>query len=112
MPRALAQGWAVRASEIATAASEGDDCRALALASSLRTDIVQRQQKLPVRLRTPLLTGVTALADRITCSPTVATTPSKTPPHEPHPPKPPHHPPGHEDHGDHRGRGHGKGHDR
>src|SRR5439155_10676717 len=76
MPRALAQAWAGQASAIATAASAGNSCRALQLATSLRQDVVTSEQEVPLRLRSPLRTGVNALADRvnaladrITCTP-------------------------------------------
>jgi hypothetical protein len=104
VPRSLAQDWEGRATAIATAASNGNGCRALRLANSLRTDVIAKQYRLPLRLRAPLLTGVSSLAGRITCTP-VATTPEKPkPPQEPKPkPKPPKHPkpPGH-DKGDDR----------
>ena len=104
IPRALAQGWESQAAEIATVASTGDSCRALQLARSLRSDMVTSQPQIPLRLRAPLLTGVTSLADRITCA--RATVPRK-------PPKPPEkrhgHAPGHR-HGDGNGKGGGKDH--
>jgi hypothetical protein len=81
VPLALAQQWEGQASAIASAASAGNGCRALQLATSLRDDVVSSQQQVPSRLRSPLLTGVNALADRITCTP--------TPPHGPKEPKPP-----------------------
>ena len=114
LPRALARQWADQASAIALAASEGDDCRALTLATSLRADVAAKQHELPARLRTPLLSGVTALAGRITCTPTATgpTTPHKPPPHKPHRHKPPHPPHGHHGHGEHHGHGGGKGHDK
>jgi hypothetical protein len=95
IPQALARDWEGRASEIAAVASAGDSCRALQLASSLRNDVVSSQDRLPVRLRAPLLTGVNSLADRITCTP--------TPPAPKEPPKPPQ-----PRHG-HHGHGHGDG---
>ncbi|MGZ4370929.1 MAG: hypothetical protein ACXVRQ_01855 [Gaiellaceae bacterium] len=101
VPRALAQAWEGQASAIASAASAGNSCRALHLAASLRDDVVSSQQRVPSRLRSALLTGVNALADRITCTP-VPTQPHK-PPKGPTPkqPKPPdHHGPG-GDKGDH-----------
>ena len=116
MPRALAQTWAQRASAIAAAASAGDDCRALQLTGSLRKDVLAKEHRLPLRLRSPLLTGIESLAASLTCTETVTveTTPTKSPapkpgpgPHKPKPPhKPPpphkpahpHHPPGHDDH--------------
>jgi hypothetical protein len=99
VPRALARQWEGRASAIAAAAAAGNSCRAQQLAASLRDDVVGSEGKLPVRLRSPLLTGVNALADHITCTP-VATTPTTTGKPKPPPkerPKPPerHRPPGH-----------------
>lgn len=93
VPRALAQRWEREASAIATAAAAGDDCTALQLAGSLRDRVVAAEQEVPLRLRSPLLTGVNALADRITCTPP----PPRKPPGKPHkPPKPPP-----DDHGHH-----------
>ncbi len=89
----MAQAWEGQASAIASAASAGNSCRALQLASSLRADVVSSQQRVPSRLRSALLTGVNALADRITCTP-APTQPTK-PPKGPKPPKPhDHHGPG------------------
>jgi hypothetical protein len=110
VPARLAQDWEGQASAIATAAAAGKSCQALQLAASLRDDVVQSKYELPVRVRRPLLTGVNALAGRITCTPP-ATTPKppvkpKPPAPKPKPPKPPG-PPGHrEEHhkGHHRGR--------
>ncbi len=96
VPRALAHNWERQASAIASAAALGNNCNALQLANALRRDVVATEHSVPRRLRTPLLTGVNALADRITCVPTV-----QTPPKEP--PKPPrehHGPHGHHGHGD------------
>jgi hypothetical protein len=90
----LAQAWEGQASAIADAASAGDTCHALQLADSLRADVEASKSRLPARLRPPLLEGVSALADRITCTP--------APPKEP--PKPPHKP---RDHGHHDHHGHG-----
>src|SRR3954453_18131817 len=88
VPRALAQAWEGQADAIATAAAAGNDCRARRLAASLRADVRNSAHKLPLRLRSPLLTGVTSLADRISCTPvTEPTTPAK----KPEPPKPPGH---------------------
>lgn len=93
VPRPLAHEWEAQASAIAAAASAGNGCRALQLAYSLRADVVASKEKLPPRLRPPLLVGVNALADRITCTPaTIA------------PRKPPKPPPA--KHGDHGRRGH------
>ena len=95
----MAQAWEGQASAIASAASAGKSCRALQLASSLRADVVSSQQRVPSRLRSALLSGVNALADRITCTPapTQPTKPPKGP--KPKPPKP----------HDHHGHGDGKG---
>jgi len=104
VPRALAHDWEGRAKEIATAASAGSGCRALQLANSLRDDVVASQHELPPRLRSPLLTGVNALADRITCTHTVTVAP--TPKKKEPPPKPPHKKhPGHGHGGDKGGGG-------
>jgi hypothetical protein len=102
MPRALAQEWAGQASAIASAAAAGDDCRAMQLAASLRDEVSASRYKLPPRLRTPLLTGVNALADRIsTCTRvvTVETLP-QGPPKGPKPKPPPGPPKHHHGHGD------------
>ena len=89
VPPALARDWERQASAIAAAASAGDNCRALQhLAATLRGDVVAAQHKLPLRLRSPLVTGVSALADRITCAPVpTPKEPPKGPKHEPPPPK-------------------------
>src|SRR5262245_13387882 len=68
VPRVLAQQWEGQASAIAAAASAGYSCRAMQLADSLRAEVVASKDKLPARLRPPLLTGVKALADRIACT--------------------------------------------
>jgi hypothetical protein len=94
VPRTLAQAWEGQASAIADAASAGDTCRALQLANSLRADVVASKGRLPARLQRPLLTGVNALAHRITCTPP----PPKEPPQHPHKPH---------DHGHHGHHGHG-----
>jgi hypothetical protein len=94
VPRALASEWADRASAIAVAARAGNSCRALQLASSLRDDVIASQAKVPSRLRSPLVTGVNALADRFTCAPK-PTFPAVGAQH-PNPPKPPKH---HDNHG-------------
>ena len=99
LPRALAQEWAAQASSIASAAAHGQGCRAQHLASTLRDEIIAQEGRVPARLQRPLVTGVNALADRITCTPqpvTVQAKPSKPPP-KPHGPGPGHH----HDHGDH-----------
>jgi len=73
------------------------------LAASLRADVAASRQKLPVPLRSPLLTGVNDLAARISTCTRVVTVPV-----QPKPPKnqkpPPHEPPGHKGHDKH---GHG-----
>ena len=101
VPRALARGWEGQASAIAAAASAGDECHALQLATSLRAEVERSQRKVPLRLRAPLLTGVRALAARITCEPPATTT---VPEQAPKPPGDRHG--GHEHHDHH---GHGKG---
>jgi hypothetical protein len=103
MPRILAREWEGQASAIATAAAAGDDCRAMRLAASLRNEVSASRHEVPPRLRAPLLTGVNALADRISTCTRVVTV--QTPPEVPlkgPKPKPPHGPPKH-------GRGHGDG---
>jgi hypothetical protein len=104
LPRALAREWAARASEIADAAANGDSCRASQLAGSLRDDIIGSERKVPARLRSALVTGVNALADRISCtiSPQTVTV-APAPPG----PKPGgrHGPHGHHDHGHGDGKG-------
>jgi hypothetical protein len=106
VPRALAQDWEGQASAIANAAAAGNDCRAMHLAASLRAEVAAARHKLPLRLRSPLLTGVNALAARIsTCTRvvTVPAQPPKGPEPKPKPPKP-HAPPGHDKHGGGNGR--------
>jgi hypothetical protein len=100
VPRVLAREWASRASAVADAAKVGNSCRALQLASSLRDDVIAAKGKVPARLRRPLLSGVTALADRFTCTPTVKAPPPKHP-------KPPHDHK-HHDHGNENGNGNGQ----
>lgn len=102
VPPALAQDWEGQASDIAAAASAGNSCRALRLANALRADVVASKDKLPSRLRPPLLTSVRALADRIECTPV-----AQTPPKQPKPPKEPHE---HDRHGHHGHGGGGKDH--
>lgn len=95
VPRALASEWEARASAVAQAAAAGDDCHASQLAASLRDDVIAKESQVPQRLRSPLLAGVNALADRIVCQAppkTVTALPAK-------PPKHPH------EHGHHHGRG-------
>ena len=103
IPRALAQDWEQRASAIASAAAAGHSCNALRLADALRSDVVATQHKVPLRLRAPLLNGVKALANRITCVPTVQTQPKK-PPKAPRPPHEHHGKDGRHGHGDSGGR--------
>ncbi|HEU5476518.1 MAG TPA: hypothetical protein VFU64_01665 [Gaiellaceae bacterium] len=104
VPRALAHAWEAQASAIAAAAATGDGCRAHALATALRTDVIHAGSRVPSRLRMPLLDGVNSLADRIVCTPPPQTV---TRPASPKKPKPP----AHDDHGhhDHHGHGHDKG---
>ena len=101
VPHALAQEWERQASAVATASAAGDDCRAMRLAASLRDEVSASRHRLPVRLRSPLLTGVNALADRISTCTRVVTVPTqpKPPPKGPKP-QPPPRPPGHDKHGD------------
>lgn len=99
VPRALAQDWEGQARAIAAA---GDGCHALQLANSLRTEVLAKEHKLPLRIRSPLLVGVNNLRNRITCTPVVQTKPPKGPK-----PPPPHEP----DHKDH-GKGHDGGHEK
>ncbi|HZT94419.1 MAG TPA: hypothetical protein VE985_08085 [Gaiellaceae bacterium] len=114
VPRALARTWEARALAVADAARAGNNCAALRLATSLREDIAARASQLPRRLQSPLLTGASALADRITCTPpprtvTVAPPHPKQPKPGPKPPKPgpkAPKPPKHGPPGDH-GHGHG-----
>lgn len=98
MPRALARAWANQASAIAAASAAGNGCHALQLASSLRSEVIAAQARVPSRLRSPLLSGVNSLADRITCTDTV-TVQAPPPPKKPPPPK----------HGDHHHGRHGHG---
>jgi hypothetical protein len=100
LPRALAQGWAARATAVANAAAAGDSCRASQLASSLRDEIIADEARVPARLQKPLVEGANALADRITC-----VTPPQTVTVAPAPAKPPK--PKHEDHHHHK-HGHGE----
>jgi hypothetical protein len=101
LPPTLAKDWEGQAAAIATAASSGDDCGAKRRADSLRTQVVAAEHELPRRLRSPLVTAVTELANRLTCPPTTVQTVPKKP--EP-PPKHDHH--DHHDHGHHK---HGDG---
>ena len=86
----LAQEWATQASAIADAAGAGNSCGALHLAASLRDEIIAEEGKVPARLRSPLVAGANALADRLTCTPQAVSPTPKGPPHH-KPPKPPKH---------------------
>jgi hypothetical protein len=107
VPSALARDWQGQANEIASAASAGEDCRALRLAKSLRNQVLASERELPARLRSPLVTGVNALADRLTCT---VTTTVETVPQEPKPPDK--HKEDHKDHHGHHGHGDGGGDDK
>jgi len=89
LPRRLARTWATQADLVASAAAAGQGCRAKALAGTLRDEVIHAGDKVPLRLRSPLLDGVNSLADRIVCTPppqTVTTLqkPPHTPPHKQH----------------------------
>ena len=90
LPSSLAEVWATQASAVADAYAAGDSCRAYHLATSLRDDVINKESKVPTRLQSPLVAGVTALANRITCTPPPP--PKKHPPHDHHK----HHHPGHD----------------
>jgi hypothetical protein len=100
VPRALAQDWEGQARAIAAA---GNGCQALQLANSLRTEVLAKEHKLPLRLRSPLVVGVNNLKDRITCTPVVQTPLTTPKPPKGPKPKPPHKP---------DDKGHHKGHDK
>jgi hypothetical protein len=103
VPRALASEWESRAVAVADAAAAGDDCRALQLAGSLRDQVIAKESQVPSRLRSPLLAGVNALADRIVCEPPPRTVTAPAP-NKPPKPKP------HDDHhGKHHRHGDGQG---
>ena len=92
--------FAVVAAGCGGAARPQNDCRAMRLAASLRAEVTAFRHKLPLGLRSPLLTGVNALADRISTCTRVVTMQTPTKPKPPGPPKgpkpkPPHGPPGH-----------------
>jgi hypothetical protein len=106
VPPALAQNWEGQASNIAVAASAGNSCRALQLATALRADVVAAKDRVPSRLQPPLLTSVNALADRIKCVPVVQTPPKEPTPPKKHKPKEPRE----QDHHDHHGHGGGGDH--
>jgi hypothetical protein len=96
----LAQRWAGQASEIAALARAGNSCNAQQAANALRDEIVAKQAELPVRLSSPLLAGVNALADRLVCQPPPETVTVSPQPHEKPAPKP------HDKHDHHK---HGEG---
>lgn len=109
---ALARRWEAAAQAVASAAAAGDGCRAKRLAGSLRDDVIASQSKIPGRLRSPLLSAVNTLANRISCMPpeqTVTIPVTTGPPKHGHgPPKHGHgpgHGPGHGGHGGHGGGG-------
>jgi hypothetical protein len=103
VPRALARDWESRAAAIATAAASGNGCDALQLAKTLRSDVIAQRHKLPLRLRSPLVAGVNALAGSIRCAPAPPrpTPPKKQPKPPTQGPKPPKHHDHHDHHGDH-----------
>jgi hypothetical protein len=98
----LANEWASQASAVADAAASGDNCRASQLAAALRTDVIDKESKVPERLQPALLAGVNALADRIACQPPPQTVTKPQPPKKHEPPKHDHHDP--QKHGDHQGK--------
>jgi hypothetical protein len=102
VPPALAQEWEGKASAIAAAAAARNDCRAHALAVSLRRQVIDQEHNLPLRLRSPLVTGVDSLVARTTCTQTAPAPPSTVPSKPQGPPKP------HKPHGHHGHHGHGK----
>src|SRR4029453_17377600 len=106
VPRALAQDWEGKASDIAAAASAGNSCLALQLATGLRADVEASKDRVPSRPRPPPLASVKALAARIKCTPVVQTPPKKPPPPKKPKPKEPHE----HDHHDHHGHGGGGDH--
>jgi hypothetical protein len=55
----------------------------LQLATSLRDDVVSAQGRVPVRLRSPLVSAVSALPGRFTCTPKPPA-PAKPPKHHDH----------------------------
>jgi hypothetical protein len=83
VPRPLAREWAAQASAVASAVGGGNSCRASRIANSLRDEVIAAKLKLPTRLRSPLLKGVDALADRLTCTPPPVTV--EPPPSHEHP---------------------------
>jgi hypothetical protein len=107
IPQSLARAWEGQASAIATAAATGEGCRAMRLAASLREEVTAARHKLPLRLRSPLLTGVNSLADRISTCIRVRVVTVQTPAPPGPKPKPPHGPPGHDKHHHEKHRGDG-----
>lgn len=103
IPSALAQDWEGQAAAIAAAAAARNDCHARALAVSLRTQVMQKQHLLPLRLRSPLVTGIDSLVARTTCTPK----PPAPRPTSPAKPRGPPKPPKPHDHGHHGHHGHG-----
>lgn len=107
VPRALAQTWEGQVLAIRDAAHAGQGCEALHLATALRAQVAAERTKVPLGLRAPLATGVTALVNSITCTP-----PPPTPaPRKKPEPKPPHEGHGKHDHHDPHGHGDGGGND-
>jgi hypothetical protein len=104
VPSALAQGWEGQATAIADAASAGESCHALQLAKALRADVARRKRELPLRLRSPLVTGVNELVARLTCPPPPTAATATAPKPQPEPP----HKKGDHDQG-HHGHDHGPG---
>lgn len=80
LPRALAQGWAQQADEIAAALAAGDGCRAETRAVALRAQVVQavNDRRVARRFLEPLVGTVNALPDRIACNPAPAPAPADT----------------------------------
>jgi hypothetical protein len=89
LPRALARTWAQEAQAVAAALAASDGCRALSLATQLRSQVTAavNAHHVPSRFQEPLSSGVNDLASRITCAPAPPPAPA-------------------------RGKGHGKGHGR
>lgn len=99
LPRALAREWERQASAVAAASGAGDDCRAMRLAASLRSEVTASRRRVPPRLRSALLTGVNRLAARISTCTRVVTVPVQPTPPKNHEKQPkPHEPPGHHKH--------------
>lgn len=103
LPRHLATVWATQADEIAAAAQVPATCsQAQTLAGSLAQEVAVKINRIPARLRTPLLDAVTSLAHSITCA-SPPTKPKGPPPRKEPKPKEKH---GH-GHGPHRHGGDG-----